>query len=68
MFIKLGDLSVDMGVGVCTMGREEVKDYLCKFFPTGQVLGIELRSSGLVAGAFTCSVMSLSRKLAVCLS
>ena len=55
-----------MSAGMCTMGREEVKDYLCKsVLSYQQVLGIELRSSGLVEGVFTCSVMSLSRKLAV---
>lgn len=28
MFIKLGDMSVDMGVGMCTVGREEVNSFL----------------------------------------
>lgn len=30
MFIKLGDVSVCMDVGLCNRGREEVKDYFCK--------------------------------------
>lgn len=30
MFIKLGDASVGMDVGLCTRRREEVKDYFCK--------------------------------------
>lgn len=66
MFIKLGDVSVGMDVGMCTVGHEEVKDYFCKsvlFYQTGagdrtQVIGLGGRCfdmlSHLTAPKFCC--------------